>query len=175
MKKDFQAMHSFGPMARFASLLLPILFGAAGCNGWVGAQEPDTYQAARLKMVEEDIEREGIGNQAVWQAMRRVPRHLFVSSEHRSKAYYDQALPIGHKQTITPPSLVAYMTGLLDPQPTDRVLEIGTGCGYQAAVLSVIVKEVYSIEILEALGKPAAKRLQELGYTNVRVKIGDGY
>ena len=161
--------------ARFAILLLPVLVAAAGWTGRVGAQEPDTYQAARLKMVEVDIEREGISNEAVLQAMRRVPRHLFVSPELRSKAYYDQALPIGHKQTITPPSLVAYMTALLDPQPTDRVLEIGTGCGYQAAVLSVIVKEVCSIEILESLGKPAAKRLQELGYTNVRVKIGDGY
>jgi protein-L-isoaspartate(D-aspartate) O-methyltransferase len=126
-------------------------------------------------MVGEDIEREGISNEAVLQAMRRVPRHLFVNPEDRPKAYYDQALPIGHKQTITPPYLVAYMTALLDPQPTDRVLEIGTGSGYQAAILSVIVKEVYSIEIIEPLGRQATKRLQELGYTNVHVKIGDGY
>jgi protein-L-isoaspartate(D-aspartate) O-methyltransferase len=126
-------------------------------------------------MVEDNIEREGISNKAVLQAMRTVPRHLFVSSEHRSKAYFDQALPIGHRQTITPPYLVAYMTELLDPQPTDRVLEIGTGCGYQAAVLSGIVKDVYSIEIIDALGKQATKRLGDLGYANVHVKIGDGY
>src|SRR5262249_20951877 len=173
--KNLRAVCSLGPTARLASLLLPVLFGAAAWNGWVGAQEPDTYAAARLKMVDENIEREGISNPAVLQAMRRVPRHLFVSPEFRSKAYYDQALPIGHRQTITPPYLVAYMTALLDPQPTDRVLEIGTGCGYQAAVLSGIVKEVYSIEIIDPLGRQAGKRLQELGYQNVHVKIGDGY
>jgi protein-L-isoaspartate(D-aspartate) O-methyltransferase len=172
---NLRAVGSLGPTTRWAGLLLLVLFSAAGWSGWIGAQEPDTYEAARLKMVDEDIEREGISNPAVLQAMRRVPRHLFVSPEFRSKAYYDQALPIGHRQTITPPYLVAYMTALLDPQPTDRILEIGTGCGYQAAVLSGIVKEVYSIEIIDALGKQAAKRLQELGYTNVHVKIGDGY
>jgi protein-L-isoaspartate(D-aspartate) O-methyltransferase len=165
----------FRATVRFAGVLLPVFLGAAWWNGRASAQEPDLYQAARLKMVDENIEREGITNPAVLQAMRRVPRHLFVSSEYRSKAYYDQALPIGHQQTITPPYLVAYMTALLDPQPTDRVLEIGTGCGYQAAVLSGIVKEVHSIEIVEALGKQATKRLKDLGYTNVHVKIGDGY
>jgi protein-L-isoaspartate(D-aspartate) O-methyltransferase len=175
MHKSLEAAHSVRATALFASPLLAFLLGAAGWNGPVAAQQPDIYQAARLKMVDEDIEREGISNEAVLQALRRVPRHLFVSPEFRSKAYYDQALPIGHKQTITPPYLVAYMTALLDPKPTDHVLEIGTGCGYQAAVLSVIVKEVYSIEIIEALGKQAAKRLQELGYKNVHVKIGDGY
>src|SRR5262249_48250810 len=100
---------------------------------------------------------------------------LFVSAELRPKAYLDQSLPIGHKQTISPPFIVAYMTETIDPQPTDRVLEIGTGSGYQAAVLANIVKEVYTIEIVEALGKQAAKRLKELGYANVRAKIGDGY
>src|SRR6266852_8410326 len=134
------------PSARFASVLLLGLACAIWGYGLSRAQEPDSYAAARLKMVEDDIEREGISNKAVLQAMRSVPRHLFVIPEHRSKAYYDQALPIGHKQTITPPYLVAYMTALLDPKPADRVLEIGTGCGYQAAVLSMIVKEVYSIE-----------------------------
>jgi protein-L-isoaspartate(D-aspartate) O-methyltransferase len=157
------------------SLLVPLLIANAWWDGRARGQEPDEYRGARLRMVEEDIEREGITNEAVLEAMRRVPRHLFVNPEDRSKAYYDQALPIGHKQTITPPYLVAYMTALLDPRPTDRVLEIGTGSGYQAAVLSVIVKEVYSIEIIEALGKQAIKRLQDLGYANVHVKIGDGY
>jgi len=175
MGQPVKSFHRFVPSARFAGLLVLVLFGAAWWDGRAGAEEPDSYRAARLQMVEEDIEREGITNGAVLQAMRHVPRHLFVSPDLRSKAYYDQALPIGHKQTITPPYLVAYMTALPDPQPTDRVLEIGTGSGYQAAVLSVIVKEVYSIEIIEALGRQAAKRLQELGYTNVQVKIGDGY
>jgi protein-L-isoaspartate(D-aspartate) O-methyltransferase len=155
-------------------MLLGLSYAIWG-TGLSSAQEQDSYAAARLKMVEDNIEREGISNQAVLQAMRTVPRHLFVAAEYRSKAYYDQALPIGHQQTITPPYLVAYMTELLDPKPTDRVLEIGTGCGYQAAVLSMIVKEVYSIEIIDALGKSALKRLRELGCNNVQVKIGDGY
>jgi protein-L-isoaspartate(D-aspartate) O-methyltransferase len=163
--------------ARLGVLIVLGLFDVAWGNDHLAAQEPDTdtYRAARLKMVEEDIEREGISNPAVLEAMRKVPRHLFVSAEHRAKAYHDQALPIGHKQTITPPSLVAYMTELLDPQPADRVLEIGTGSGYQAAVLSGIVKEVYTIEIVEPLGRQAIQRLQQLGYQNVQVKIGDGY
>ncbi|HLJ95623.1 MAG TPA: protein-L-isoaspartate(D-aspartate) O-methyltransferase [Gemmataceae bacterium] len=162
-------------MVHCATLLTLSLSAIIAWYGLSLADEPDSYAAARQKMVEDDIEREGISNPAVLKALRQVPRHLFVSPEYRSKAYYDQALPIGHKQTITPPYLVAYMTALLDPQPSDRVLEIGTGCGYQAAVLSQIVKEVYSIEIIEALGKQAAERLRELGYTNVHVKIGDGY
>jgi protein-L-isoaspartate(D-aspartate) O-methyltransferase len=155
-------------------LILLLITGALR-DAKAAAEDPEDYRTARLKMVEEDIEREGISNKAVLEAMRRVPRHLFVSPDARSKAYFDQALPIGYKQTITPPYLVAYMTELLDPQQGDRVLEVGTGSGYQAAVLSGIVKEVHSIEIIEPLGKQAAKRLEELGYKNVQVKIGDGY
>jgi protein-L-isoaspartate(D-aspartate) O-methyltransferase len=158
--------------APLTGLIVCASFGVAWAND---PPDTDTYRAARLKMVEEDIEREGISNPAVLESMRKVPRHVFVSPENRAKAYYDQALPIGYKQTITPPSLVAYMTELLDPRPTDRVLEIGTGSGYQAAVLSGIVKEVYTIEIIEPLGRQAIQRLQELGYKNVHVKIGDGY
>jgi protein-L-isoaspartate(D-aspartate) O-methyltransferase len=171
-----QRIKTFPPfVALIAGLVFLRLCVPAWANDPSTAQEPDPYLAARLKLVEDDIEREGISNEAVLESMRRVPRHLFVSPELRSKAYYDQALPIGHKQTITPPYLVAYMTALLDPKPTDRVLEIGTGCGYQAAVLSLIVKEVYSIEIIDALGQQAIKRLKDLGYTNVQVRIGDGY
>jgi protein-L-isoaspartate(D-aspartate) O-methyltransferase len=125
-------------------------------------------------MVEDDIEREGISNKAVLQAMRNVPRHLFVIPEHRPKAYYDQALPIGHKQTITPPYLVAYMTELLDPQPSDRVLEIGTGCGYQAAILASLGREVFTVECRAELATSAAERLARLGYANVHVHCGDG-
>lgn len=155
------------------------LLGAGlGVVGWpaeAAPQERDPYRAARLKMVEEEIAAEGITNKAVLNALRQVPRHQFVSQQLRPKAYLDQSLSIGYKQTISPPFIVAYMTETIDPQPTDRVLEIGTGSGYQAAVLSWIVKEVYTIEILETLGKQAAKRLQELGYTNIRTRIGDGY
>src|SRR5262249_51631785 len=104
-----------------------------------------------------------------------VPRHLFVPADKRSGAYQDWIIPMGHKQTVSPPYIVGYMTQTLDPAPEDRVLEIGTGSGYQAAVLSKIVKEVYTIEIIEPLGKEAEKRLRNLRYKNVKVKIGDGY
>jgi protein-L-isoaspartate(D-aspartate) O-methyltransferase len=141
----------------------------------VRAQPQDAYALARYLMVERDIVREGIRNPRVIAAVRTVPRHLFVSREYRSSAYFDQALPIGHQQTISAPFIVAYMTEILDPQPADRVLEIGTGSGYQAAVLSSLVKDVCTIEIVEALGKSAAKILKELKYSNVHAKIGDGY
>ena len=135
----------------------------------------DKYAEARETMVADYLIREGISNQAVLKSIRSVPRHQFVSPQWRPAAYYDQALPIGHKQTISPPFIVAYMTEMIDPQPDDVVLEIGTGSGYQAAVLSSLVKEVYTIEIVEPLGKNAAKVLKELKYENVFPKIGDGY
>jgi protein-L-isoaspartate(D-aspartate) O-methyltransferase len=111
----------------------------------------------------------------VLDAMRTVPRHEFVPAPLKSKAYTDAAWSIGYKQTISPPFVVAYMTETLDPQPGDKVLEIGTGSGYQAAVLSHLVKDVYSIEIVEPLGRSAARRLKRLGYKNVKTKVGDGY
>lgn len=139
------------------------------------AQPKDPFRDARNKMVSDYIEREGITNQRVLNSMRQVPRHEFVTSQYRKDAYLDNALPIGAKQTISPPFVVAYMTETIDPQPDDRVLEIGTGSGYQAAVLSNLVKEVYSIEIVESLGTSAAERLKRLKYANVKTKIGDGY
>jgi len=139
------------------------------------AQSEDSYALSRYLMVERDIVREGIRNPAVIKAVRTVPRHLFVTRQYRQGAYFDQALPIGHQQTISAPFIVAYMTETLDPQPTDRVLEIGTGSGYQAAILSGLVKDVYTIEIVEALGKNAAKVLNDLKYPNVHARIGDGY
>ncbi len=139
------------------------------------AKEPEEYRAARLRMVERDLVRDGITHPAVLDAMRQVPRHLFVAAEFQQWAYEDRALPIGHKQTISPPSIVAYMTQALNPRPEDRVLEIGTGSGYQAAVLARLVKEVCTIEIVEPLGRQAALRLGDLGYRNVRTQIGDGY
>jgi protein-L-isoaspartate(D-aspartate) O-methyltransferase len=139
------------------------------------AQTRDPYEAARHEMVREYIEAEGIASSRVLEAMRTVPRHEFVRPSLRRAAYRDHALDIGHKQTISPPYIVAYMTETLDPQPDDRVLEIGTGSGYQAAILGKLVKEVYSIEILEPLGRQAAARLERLGYKNVYTKVDDGY
>lgn len=138
-------------------------------------QKADVFRDTRHKMVAEYIEREGITNPSVLNSMRQVLRHEFVQQHNRKEAYSDTALPIGFKQTISPPFVVAYMTQVIDPQPTDRVLEIGTGSGYQAAVLANIVQEVYSIEIVPELGKSAAERLHRLKYANVKTKVGDGY
>jgi protein-L-isoaspartate(D-aspartate) O-methyltransferase len=138
-------------------------------------QSNKDYERARLRMVSESIEKAGVTDSRVLEAMRRVPRHEFVPQTYREKAYWDSAWPIGYKQTITWPSVVALMTQSLDPQPDDRVLEIGTGSGYQAAVLSLLVKQVYSIEIVKPLGLQAEKRLKRLGYHNVKTKVGDGY
>jgi protein-L-isoaspartate(D-aspartate) O-methyltransferase len=137
---------------------------------------PD-YAAARERMVEYQLEGPGRGirNPRVLEAMRTVPRHEFVPEHLRSDAYEDHPLPIGHGQTISQPYIVAYMTEQLDPKPTDKVLEVGTGSGYQAAVLARLVKGVYSIEIVEPLGRRAEADLKRLGYTNVHVRVGDGY
>jgi protein-L-isoaspartate(D-aspartate) O-methyltransferase len=126
-------------------------------------------------MVQSEVIGRGIRSPRVVRAVAEVPRHLFVPQSQRKFAYHDAALPLGHGQTITSPFVVAFMTEQLDPQPTDRVLEIGTGSGYQAAVLSRIVAEVYSIEIVAPLARRAAKTLESLGYTNVHTKTGDGY
>lgn len=117
----------------------------------------------------------GLTNERVLDAIRRIPRHQFVPAAQQQLAYWDQAVAIGNAQTISPPYIVAYMTEQLDPKPADKVLEIGTGSGYQAAVLSLLVKEVYSIEIVEPLGKSAEQLLKTLKMDNVHIKIGDGY
>lgn len=135
----------------------------------------DKFAGERENMVRKYLAPEGITNAAVLQSMRTVPRHRFVLPANRSKAYFDTALSIGHKQTISPPYIVAYMTQVIDPKPEDKVLEIGTGSGYQAAVLAEIVKQVFSIEIVEPLGKQAAERLKDIGYQNIQTRIGDGY
>ncbi len=139
------------------------------------AQTAATFEQARKKMVDDEIAGAGVKNERVLDAMRRTPRHEFVSLKDRKMAYFDMALPIGEGQTISPPFIVAYMTEALDPKATDTVLEIGTGSGYQAAVLSPLVKDVYTIEIVEKLGRNAAKVLEHLKYANVHTKIGDGY
>ena len=115
-----------------------------------------------------------ITNARVLAVMEKIPRHEFVPEQDRNRAYEDRALPIGHDQTISQPYIVAFMTEQLDPQPTDRVLEIGTGSGYQAAVLAQLVAEVYTIEIIEPLAQRAEADLKRLGYTNIRVRASDG-
>lgn len=135
----------------------------------------DRYAQERLRMVETQISRRGISDARVLAAMRSVPRHLFVPPAERNSAYEDHPLPIGYRQTISQPYIVALMTELLDLRQTDKVLEIGTGSGYQAAILAELVDTVFTIEIVEPLGRAAAERLRELGYTNVNVRIGDGY
>jgi protein-L-isoaspartate(D-aspartate) O-methyltransferase len=139
------------------------------------AESAKPLTAARNRMVDQEIVAAGVTNERVIRAVRQTPRHLFVARGQRQYAYYDMALPIGAGQTISPPFVVAYMTEQLDPQPNDRVLEVGTGSGYQAAVLSQLVAEVDSIEIVESLGRRAAAVLKRLHYTNVHVRIGDGF
>ena len=135
----------------------------------------DRYQAMREKMVEFQIEMRGVKDPVVLSAMRKVPRHLFLPASQKDSAYDDTALPIGFGQTISQPYIVAYMTECLNPQKSHRILEIGTGSGYQAAVLAEIVDTVYTIEIIPELGKRASDRLSAMGYKNITVKIGDGY
>jgi len=129
----------------------------------------------RTEMVRRQIEARQIGDPNVLQAMRTVPRHAFVPAEQQPYAYADHPLPIGHEQTISQPYIVAFMTEALKLNHDSKVLEIGTGSGYQAAVAAEIAKEVYTIEIVEPLAKSAAELLTNLGYTNVHVRAGDGY
>jgi len=139
-----------------------------------GAQK-QKYKAERAQMVKVAVRDAGVTNQRVLESMLDVPREMFIPLKLRDSAYLDAALPIGNEQTISSPFIVAYMTQSLDPQPNDKVLEIGTGSGYQAAILSPLVKDVYSIEIVRPLGEQARKTLTRLKYDNVHVKIGDGF
>ena len=138
---------------------------------------PDTprLQKARDDLVRDTIERRGISNPVVLKAMREVPRHYFVPQKIISKAYRDTALPIGEGQTISQPYVVALMTAGLKLKSHYRVLEIGTGSGYQSAVLAKIVKEVYSIEIKKKLYRKSTRLLDDLGFTNIKTRHGDGY
>ncbi len=138
-------------------------------------QPGEPFLKARAQMVRTQIAARGITDNRVLKAMGKVPRHQFVPKLYRRLAYSDRPLPIGEGQTISQPYIVALMTQALGLKGDERVLEIGTGSGYQAAVLAEIVREVYSIEINERLGKSAQERLKQLGYNNVKVKIGDGY
>ena len=133
------------------------------------------FKAMREKMVETQIKARGVKNPRVLSALLKVERHRFVPEENLNSAYSDQPLPIGEGQTISQPYIVALMTELLDLKGDEKVLEIGTGSGYQAAILAELSKEVYTIEIIESLASMSKKRLSELGYQNIQVKAGDGY
>jgi len=165
---------------------LAVIFGSAGA---IFAQQPTalpeqwltskstqgTFATSAGAMVEKQLRPRGIDDPRVLRAMGKVPREKFVAKELEARAYEDHPLPIGFGQTISQPYIVAFMTQALKPKPTDRVLEIGTGSGYQAAVLSELVAEVYTIEIVRPLAQRAATVLNALGYKNVLVKGGDGY
>lgn len=139
------------------------------------ATSPDPYESARRDMVESQIAARGVKDRRVLDAMKRVPRHLFVPEDYVDHAYDDTPLPIGFGQTISQPYIVAVMSELLEVEPGDKVLEIGTGSGYQAAVLAEMGMEVYTVEIIPELAQQAKERLQRLGYTQVQCLQADGY
>lgn len=139
------------------------------------ASNQDSFATARGRMVTEQIAARGVRDPRVLRAMRDVPRHMFVPPADRNRAYEDTPLAIGNGQTISQPYIVALMTELVRPQSNERALEVGTGSGYQAAVLSPLVSHVYTIEIVEPLARDAERRLKTLGYNNVTVRTGDGY
>jgi protein-L-isoaspartate(D-aspartate) O-methyltransferase len=153
-----------------------LLFAAIATTG-CGQQAPTAADLAaqRQRMVEQQLKPRGIKEERVLAAMAKVPREEFIPVDVRADAYEDGPLPIGYDQTISQPYVVAFMTEQLRPKPSDRVLEIGSGSGYQAAILAELVGEVYTIEIVEPLAKSAEATLQRLGYKNVHIKAGDGY
>jgi len=160
-------------MWRVAQFLVLAAIAAAGCG-----QKPtpaSDFAAQRQRMVTEQLKARGISDERVLAAMNKVPREEFVPPDSQAGSYEDGPLPIGYGQTISQPYIVAFMTEQLRLKPSDRVLEIGTGSGYQAAILAELMSEVYSVEIVEPLAKNAEATLQRLGYENVHVKIGDGY
>jgi protein-L-isoaspartate(D-aspartate) O-methyltransferase len=158
--------------------LLAALVVLSSCSAAPARQAPapdEAHRLARERMVATQIEGRGVHDPRVLDSMRRVPRHLFVPEAVRDSAYHDTPLPIGFGQTISQPYIVALMTALAAPKAGDRALEIGTGSGYQAAVLSPLVKELYTVELVEPLAAQAAERLARLGYANVTARAGDGY
>ena len=170
------------PMFVLAACAGDAATGAGGAGVKVvaaGSQPPPVdspnHKMERERLVARYIEPAGVKDAAVLAAMRKVPRHLFVPGNMRAQAYADHPLPIGHDQTISQPSLVAFMTEILRVGREDRVLEIGTGSGYQAAILGELVRAVFTIEIVRPLGEESARRLKQLGYENIRVRVGDGF
>jgi protein-L-isoaspartate(D-aspartate) O-methyltransferase len=158
---------------RISQWLIFAVLAVSGC-GQSPAPVVD-LASARQRMVQQQLMLRGVNNERVLAAMSKVPREEFVPHGSRAASYTDQPLPIDYRQTISQPYIVAFMTERLRPSSSDRVLEIGTGSGYQAAILAELVAEVYTIEIIEPLAKTAEATLQRLGYKNVHVKIGDGY
>jgi protein-L-isoaspartate(D-aspartate) O-methyltransferase len=166
------------PLVLVCITLIGVLAWTSSSNGGRGADSPliePNREAERNRLVEEHIIPRGIKDPAVLAAMRLVPRHRFVPAMYSAFAYMDSPLPIGHDQTISQPSLVAMMTEVLALKKTDKVLEVGTGSGYQAAVLAELADKVLTVEILEPLARQAERTLTELAYNNVRVRVGDGY
>jgi protein-L-isoaspartate(D-aspartate) O-methyltransferase len=161
-------------MGALPALLSSIIAILSLNPGTALGSEPD-WKTGREQMVKTQIEGRGVRDLRVLEAMRTVPRHLFIPESYRDRAHEDGPLPIGMKQTISQPYMVAIMTELLDPKPDDRVLEVGTGSGYQAAVLSGLVGHVYTIEIIPELAERARRTISTLGYGNVTVITGDGY
>lgn len=156
---------------------LAILFLACACKQSLPTDEvpPDPLAGPREAMVRKQLAGRDITDKRVLEAMGKVPRHRFVPQHLRAEAYSDHPLPIGHAQTISQPYIVACMTQAAEPEAGDIALEIGTGSGYQAAILAEVVKEVYSIEIIPKLARQAEKLLSELGYNNIHTRTGDGY
>jgi len=165
-------------MSVCAAVLVCVAVLALSCRGQEtegGAKPEDPFADDRRQMVRTQMANRDITSKRVLAVMEKVPRHRFVSEEMAAEAYEDHPLPIGFDQTISQPYIVASMTQALDLQPTDRVLEIGTGSGYQAAVLAELAAEVFTIEIVKPLALRAERTLAELGYRNVTVRVGDGY
>jgi protein-L-isoaspartate(D-aspartate) O-methyltransferase len=176
-------------LTRVARGLMAITVLVWGRAAWTQAQDTRSAQetknkpaaaadptaAARNRMVQRHLVERDIKNPRVLEAFRTVPRHRFLPENTRRQAYDDESIPIGESQTITPPYDVAFMTQVLDPKPTDKVYEVGTGSGYQSAILSRLVKEVYSVEIHASLSERATKVHHDLGYKNIHTRVGDGY
>jgi protein-L-isoaspartate(D-aspartate) O-methyltransferase len=168
-------MHLFSYIAENKLVVkLILIMTVIAITGFILPQE-DKYESVRHWMVKTQIQDRGISNNAVLEAMKKVPRHLFVPAEYEEDAYNDYPLPIGYGQTISQPYIVAYMTEALRPGSKKKALEIGTGSGYQAAILAEICAKVYTIEIVPELAKEAAERVKKLGYRNIIGKYGDGY
>ena len=160
-------------MGRISQWLVVAVLAATACGQKPSA--PSDFAVERERMVQQQLRTRGIKDERVLAALAKVPREEFVPQDSRAASYEDGPLPIGYDQTISQPYIVAFMTEQLRPKPSDRVLEIGSGSGYQAAILGELVAEVYTIEIVEPLAKSAEATLQRLGYNNVHIKAGDGY
>ncbi len=160
-------------MGRISQWLVVAVLAATACGQKPSA--PSDFAVERERMVQQQLRTRGIKDERVLAALAKVPREEFVPQDSRAASYDDGPLPIGYDQTISQPYIVAFMTEQLRPKPSDRVLEVGTGSGYQAAILAELVADVYTIEIVEPLAKNAEATLPRLGYKNIHMKVGDGY